>query len=192
MGSALKLLAGGSALFYSIEFGIISVLAAIYVPYRQYAQLLKWAALVLMVYVATALVVHVPLKPVLMGTFIPTIRFSNSYLTALMALFGTTISPYLFFWQASQEVQEQRAAAGEKPPKRAPEQPPAQLQTMRPDTYLGMAFSNLIAFFIILDTAAVLHIHGITDIQTGAQAAEALRPLAGELTKVRRLIPIQY
>jgi Mn2+/Fe2+ NRAMP family transporter len=97
MGSALKLLVGGSALLYSVEFGIISVVAAIFVPYRQYAQLLKWATLVLFVYVATALVVHVPWKPVLIGTLIPTVSFSNSYLTALTAVFGTTISPYLFF-----------------------------------------------------------------------------------------------
>jgi NRAMP (natural resistance-associated macrophage protein)-like metal ion transporter len=184
MGSALKLLVGGSALLYSVAFGIVSVIAATFVPYRQYAQLLKWSTLVLFVYVATALVVHVPLKPVLMGAFIPSITFSNSYLTALTAVFGTTISPYLFFWQASQEVQEQKAAVGEKPLKHAPEQAQAQLEPMRSDTYLGMAFSNLIAFFIILDTAAVLHTHGITDIQTGAQAAEALRPLAGELTFV--------
>ena len=182
MGSALKLLVGGSALLYSVEFGIISVIAATFMPYRQYAQLLKWSTLVLFVYVATALVVHVPWKPVLMGTFIPSITFSNRYLTALTAVFGTTISPYLFFWQASREVQEQKAAVGEKPLKHAPEQAPAQLEPMRADTYLGMAFSNLIAFFITLDTAAVLHTNGISDIQTGAQAAEALRPLAGELT----------
>ena len=96
-------------------------------------------------------------------------------------MFGTTISPYLFFWQASQEVQEQEAAVGEKPLKRAPKQAPEQLERMRGDTYLGMAFSNLIAFFIMLDTAAVLHSDGMTDIQTGTQAAKALRPLAGEL-----------
>src|ERR1700676_2199416 len=160
MGSALNLLVGGSALFYSIQFGVISVLAAIFVPYRQYAQLLKWATLVLFVYVATALVVHVPLKPVLTGTFIPTIHFSNSYLTALMAVLGTTISPYLFFWQASQEVQEQRAAPKEKPLKHAPEQAPAQLEAMRADTYLGMAFSTLIAFFTILGPAAAPPTHG--------------------------------
>jgi Mn2+/Fe2+ NRAMP family transporter len=118
---------------------------------------------------------------VLFGTFIPTLSFSNSYLTALTAVLGTTISPYLFFWQASVEVAEQKAAPREKPLKQAPGQAPAQLGRMRGDTYLGMAFSNIIAFFIILDTAAVLHAHGITDIQTGAQAAEALRPLAGEL-----------
>ena len=181
MGSALQMFVGGSTLFYSVAFGLISVIAAILIPYRQYSELLKWSTLVLFVYVATALVVHVPLKPVLLGTFIPSITFSNSYLTALTAVFGTTISPYLFFWQASLEVQEQRAAPGEKALKRAPEQAPVQLEPMRGDTYLGMAFSNVIAFFIILDTAAVLHVHGIVDIQTGAQAAEALRPLAGEM-----------
>ena len=181
MGSALQMLVGGSALVYAVAFGAISVIAAIVVPYKQYAELLKWSALVLFVYVATALIVHVPLKPVLIGTFIPSLTFSNSYLTALTAVFGTTISPYLFFWQASLEVQEQQAARGEKPLKEAPSQAKKQLEPMRGDTYLGMAFSNVIAFFIILDTAAVLHVHGITDIQTGAQAAEALRPLAGEL-----------
>jgi NRAMP (natural resistance-associated macrophage protein)-like metal ion transporter len=181
MGSALQMLVGGSALLFSVIFGLVSVIAAVLVPYQQYAQILKWSALVLFVYVATALIVHTPLKPVLRGTFIPSLSFSNSYLTALTAVFGTTISPYLFFWQASQEVQEQQAAPGETALKRAPRQAPAQLGRMRGDTYLGMAFSNLIAFFIILDTAAVLHAHGITDVQTGAQAAEALRPLAGEL-----------
>lgn len=181
MGSALQLLVGGSAILYSVIFGLISAIAAILVPYQQYAKLLKWSALVLFVYVATALVVHVPWRPVLIGTFIPSLSLSNSYLTALTAVLGTTISPYLFFWQASLEVQEQEAAQGETALKRAPQQAAAQLERMRDDTYLGMAFSNVIAFFIILDTAAVLHAHGITDIQTGAQAAQALRPLAGEL-----------
>ena len=182
MGSALKLLVGGSALFYSVVFGILSVIAAIFVPYRQYARLLKWSALVLLVYVATAFVVHVQWQSALAGAFIPTLSLSKGYMTALTAVFGTTISPYLFFWQASQEVQEQEATAGEEALKRAPEQASAQLESMRTDTYIGMAISNVIAFFIILDTAAVLHAHGVTDIQTAAQAAEALRPLAGELT----------
>jgi Mn2+/Fe2+ NRAMP family transporter len=181
MGSAMQLIVGGPALLYSLGFGLISVLAAIAVPYKRYAEYLKWSTLVLFVYAATALVVKFPLMPVMLGTFIPTLTFSNSYLTALTAVFGTTISPYLFFWQASVEAQEQKTAPGEKPLKVAPSQAPAQLERMRSDTYLGMAFSNIIAFFIILDTAAVLHAHGITDIQTGAQAAEALRPLAGEL-----------
>ena len=181
MGCAMQLIVGGPALLYSLGFGLISVLAAIAVPYKRYAEYLKWSTLVLFVYAATALVVKFPLLPVIIGTFVPSLSFSNSYLTALTAVFGTTISPYLFFWQASVEAQEQKAARGEKPLKVAPSQAPAQLERMRGDTYLGMAFSNIIAFFIILDTAAVLHAHGITDIQTGAQAAEALRPLAGEL-----------
>jgi NRAMP (natural resistance-associated macrophage protein)-like metal ion transporter len=182
MGGALKLLVGGSALFFSVVFGLLSVVAAVFVPYRHYAQLLKWSALVLLVYVATAFVVHLRWQPVLAGAFIPTISLSTGYMTSLTAVFGTTISPYLFFWQASQEVQEQEAAVGEKALKHAPEQASAQLQSMRTDTYTGMAFSNVIAFFIILDTAAVLHTHGLTDIQTAAQAAAALRPLAGELS----------
>jgi NRAMP (natural resistance-associated macrophage protein)-like metal ion transporter len=182
MGSALKLLVGGSSLLYSVVFGLLSVIVAVFVPYRQYAQLLKWTALVLLVYVATAFVVHVDWRSALAGAFIPTISLSTGYMTALTAVFGTTISPYLFFWQASQEVQEQEAAAGEKALKRAPEQASAQLESMRTDTYIGMAISNVIAFFIILDTGAILHTHGVTDIQTAAQAAEALRPLGGELT----------
>ncbi|MGB9379550.1 NRAMP family divalent metal transporter [Candidatus Binatus sp.] len=181
MGSALQLIVGGPALLYSIVFGVISVIAAIVFPYKQYAQYLKWTTLVLFVYAGTALIVHIPLKLVLLGTFIPSLSFSNSYLIALTAVFGTTISPYLFFWQASVEVAEQKSAPREKPLKDAPHQAPAQLERMRSGTYLGMALSNIIAFFIILDTAAVLHAHGITNIQTPAQAAEALRPLAGEL-----------
>ncbi|MBF6570406.1 MAG: divalent metal cation transporter [Candidatus Binataceae bacterium] len=181
MGSAMRMLVGGSALLYAVGFGLFSVIAAILVPYERYTQVLKWSTLVLFVYVGTGLIVNVPWKPVLMGTIIPSLSFSNSYLTALTAVFGTTISPYLFFWQASLEVQEQEAALDERPLKEAPKQAPAQLGRMREGTYLGMAFSNVIAFFIILDTAAVLHAHGITDIQTGAQAAQALRPLAGEL-----------
>ncbi|MGC2274461.1 MAG: divalent metal cation transporter, partial [Candidatus Binatus sp.] len=151
MGSALQLIAGGPALLYSIVFGVISVIAAIVFPYKQYAQYLKWTTLVLFVYAGTALIVHIPLKLVLLGTFIPSLSFSNSYLIALTAVFGTTISPYLFFWQASVEVAEQKSAPREKPLKDAPHQAPAQLERMRSGTYLGMALSNIIAFFIILD-----------------------------------------
>jgi NRAMP (natural resistance-associated macrophage protein)-like metal ion transporter len=180
MGSALKLLVGGPALLYSVGFGIVSAIVAVLVPYRQYAQILKWSALVLLVYVATAFVAGVHWPSALAATFIPSISLSTSYLSALMAVFGTTISPYLFFWQASQEVEEQRADAAEKPLKQTPGQAPAQLRAMRSGTYLGMGFSNFIAFFIMLDAAAVLHAHGQTDIQTATQAASALRPLAGE------------
>jgi NRAMP (natural resistance-associated macrophage protein)-like metal ion transporter len=180
MGGALKLLIGGPAHLYSVEFGVVSAITAILVPYRQYAQILKWSAPVLLVYVATAFVAHVRWSSVLAATFIPSISLSTSGFSVLMAVLGTTISPYLFFWQASQEVEEQEADAGEKPLKQAPGQALTQLQAMRTGTYLGMGFSNFIAFFIVLDAAAVLHAHGQTDIQTATQAASALRPLAGE------------
>jgi NRAMP (natural resistance-associated macrophage protein)-like metal ion transporter len=146
MGGALKLLVGGPALLYSVGFGIVSAIIAVLVPYSQYGQILKWSALVLLVYIATAFVAHVQWQSALAATFVPSVSLSTNYLSALMAVFGTTISPYLFFWQASQEVEEQEADAGEKPLKQAPGQAPAQLQAMRTDTYLGMGFSNFIAF----------------------------------------------
>ena len=178
MGSALRLLIGGPAHLYAVAFGVITVIAMVLIPYPQYARLLKWATLVLFVYVANAFVVRFRWDT-LTASLVPTL--SSSYMTALTAVFGTTISPYLFFWQASQEVEEQKAAPKERPLNVAPEQETAQLKPMRTDTYIGMAFSNVIAFFIMLDTGAVLHAHLVTDIQTAAQAAEALRPLAGEL-----------
>jgi Mn2+/Fe2+ NRAMP family transporter len=181
MGSALKLLVGGSALTYAVGFGAVSVLAEVFIPYHRYAQLLKWSTLVLLVYIATAFVGHIPWHRAIMATLIPHITLSAGYMTALTAVFGTTISPYLFFWQASQEVEEQEAAPNEKALILAPEQAASQLKPMRTDTYIGMSISNVIAFFIILDTAATLHMHGVTNIQTATQAAESLRPLAGEL-----------
>ena len=101
-------------------------------------------------------------------------------MTALTAVLGTTISPYLFFWQASQEVEEQKTTPGEKPLKKAPSQAARQLEPMRADTYFGMAVSNVIAYFIILDTGALLHAHGITRVETATQAAQALRPVGRE------------
>jgi Mn2+/Fe2+ NRAMP family transporter len=109
----------------------------------------------------------------------PEASFDVHYVVAIVAVFGTTISPYLFFWQASHEVEDQRASPQERPLLVAPEQAGRNLRRIKTDTYIGMAFSNLIAFFIILTAAVTLHAHGLTDIQTSAQAAEALRPLAG-------------
>ena len=180
MGDAVRALVGGRAFLYSMLFGFVSVLGEIFVPYERFARILKWGALVLFVYVAAAFTVHVPIRQVLAGTFIPSITISSQCLTGLTAVLGTTISPYLFFWQASQEVEEQKQAPAERPLKSAPEQAARQLRPMRVDTYFGMAVSNVIGFFIILNTAATLHLNGVTDIQTAAQAAEALRPFAGE------------
>jgi NRAMP (natural resistance-associated macrophage protein)-like metal ion transporter len=177
MGAALKLLVGGSALLYAVGFGVVSVAAAVFIPYQQYARILKWSALVLLVYIATAFAVKIPWHSALKAILIPHITLSKSYMTALTAVFGTTISPYLFFWQASQEVEEQEAAPGETALKLAPEQEASQLQPMRTDTYAGMAISNIIAFFIILDTAATLHLHGVTDIQSATQRPSRYGPL---------------
>ena len=180
MAAALKLLIGGPAHWYAIAFAMVSLVLQIFIPFPRYAPILKMLTLSLFAYVATVFVVDVPWGEVFYRTIMPSISFKADYVIAVVAVFGTTISPYLFFWQASQEVEELRATEGEAPLKEAPEQAHSHLQRIKIDTYIGMGFSNLIAFFIILTAAVTLHLHGITDIQTSAQAAEALRPLAGE------------
>lgn len=180
MAAALKLLIGGPAHFYVIAFALLSLVLQIFIPFPRYAPILKLLTLSLFAYVATVFAVEIPWKDVLRGTFMPSASFGSDYVVAVVAVFGTTISPYLFFWQASQEVEEQRAAEGEEPLKEAPEQASAHLRRIKVDTYIGMGFSNLIAFFIILTAAVTLHLHGVTDIETSAQASEALRPIAGE------------
>jgi Mn2+/Fe2+ NRAMP family transporter len=110
---------------------------------------------------------------------LPRVHWSKEYVTTVVAIFGTTISPYLFFWQADQEVEEIKRVTADKPLRSAPEQVRSQVRRLRIDTFVGMGFSNLIAFFIILATAATLHAHGTTNIETTSQAAEALKPIAG-------------
>jgi len=184
MGAALQLLIGGSAHWYAIAFGTISVLLQVFLPFARYAPLLKVLTLALLAYVATLFVVKIPWGEVIYQTLLPSLSLQADYVIAVVAVFGTTISPYLFFWQASQEVEEQRAAPGEKPLTKAPQQAKAQLQRIKVDTYIGMGFSNFIAFCIMLTAVVTLHLHGTTDIQTSAQAAQALRPLAGEFAFV--------
>jgi NRAMP (natural resistance-associated macrophage protein)-like metal ion transporter len=179
MGAALKLLIGGSAQLYAVIFGATSLVLQMFVPFPRYAPLLKLMTLALFAYVATVFIVHVPWAHVLYRTVMPEASFDVHYVVAIVAVFGTTISPYLFFWQASQEVEEQRASPQERPLRIAPEQAGRNLRRIKTDTYIGMAFSNLIAFFIILTAAVTLHAHGLTNIETSSQAAEALRPLAG-------------
>jgi len=179
MGAALKLLIGGSAHWYAIAFGLGSLLLQVFVPFPRYAPLLKALTLALLAYVATVFVVEVPWGEVFRQTLLPSLSLKADYVVAVVAVFGTTISPYLFFWQASQEVEDQRAAPGEEPLLAAPGQARAQLQRIKIDTYVGMGFSNIVAFFIMLTAVVTLHLHGITDIQSSAQAALALRPLAG-------------
>jgi Mn2+/Fe2+ NRAMP family transporter len=169
---------------YVLVFGAISLLLQILVPYSRYVHYLKWLTLVLFAYVITSIVMREPKLAALHATFLPSISFHREYFTSLIAVLGTTISPYLFFWQASEEVEEVTTHAIQKPLLVAPEQGPAQLKRIRVDTYFGMAVSNLVAFFVILTAAATLHAHGILDIQTASQAAKALEPLAGRFAFV--------
>ena len=180
MAAALRLLIGGSPHLAIILFAMVSLGLQIFIPFPRYAPILKWLTLTLFAYVATAFVVQVSWTEVLRRTFVPPLEFGGDYLVTLVAVFGTTISPYLFFWQASQEVEEQRAGPGEAPLREAPTQARAHLNRIKLDTYVGMAFSNTVAFFIMLTAAATLNLHGITDIQSSAEAAEALRPIGGE------------
>ncbi len=180
MGNALELLVGGEAKIYIVFFALASLTMQIFIPFPRYAPILKWLTLSLLGYVGTVLVVKVPWGEAALAAVVPQLQFKSEYLALLVAVLGTTISPYLFFWQASQEVEEQRAADGEEPLRLAPEQALAHLKRIKLDTWIGMTFSNLIALAIMVTTAATLHAGGITHIDTAGQAAQALRPIAGD------------
>jgi NRAMP (natural resistance-associated macrophage protein)-like metal ion transporter len=180
MGDALTLLIGGPTHIYAAAFGVVSLVLQIFIPYSRYVRVLKWLTLALLAYVATVFVVHISWWQVAMSMVRPKFEWNAATITTLVAVFGTTISPYLFFWQASQEVEELEANPHAKPLKDAPNQARASFLRIKIDTYFGMGFSNLVAFFIMLTTATTLSLHGVTDIETSAQAASALRPIAGE------------
>ncbi len=179
MGAALKLLIHGPALLYVIGFGLISAGLQIFTRYARYVSVLKYLCLALFSYVICAFVVKVAWADVAWAIVRPPLSLDATYLMAVVAVLGTTISPYLFFWQAGQEVEDGKELAGARPLTRAPEQARVAFTRIRIDTYVGMAISNMIALFIVITTAATLHAHGITNIQTSAQAAEALRGVAG-------------
>src|SRR6185437_7651928 len=180
MGAALKLLVGGPAFAYTAAFVLLSIGLQVFVPFKYYSPFLKVLTLSLFAYVATAFAIEVPWHDVLRGVFLPHITINDKYAMAIVAVMGTTISPYLFFWQAAQEVEEVRDADNRrKPLKQAPAQGPDALQRIGLDTVTGMLVSEIVAFFIILTAAVVLHAHGKTDITSSAEAAAALRPLAG-------------
>jgi NRAMP (natural resistance-associated macrophage protein)-like metal ion transporter len=179
MGAALKLLIDGPALLYVAAFGLLSVALEIFVRYSRYVSILKWLSLSLFAYAATLFAVHVNWPDVGYHLFVPEISRKGEYLTVVVAVFGTTISPYLFFWQAGEEVESEKENPRSHPLKLAPSEAPFELVRIRLDTWIGMAFSNLIALCIVLTTAVTLNAHGITNIQTSSQAAEALRPIAG-------------
>jgi NRAMP (natural resistance-associated macrophage protein)-like metal ion transporter len=180
MGDALKLLIGGSAHLYVVGFAVGCVLLEVLSRYHNYVSILKWSSVVLFAYVAAALAVPVPWREVAWNTFVPNFSLKTDYVVAIVAVLGTTITPYCFFWQSSQEAEDERIDPTAKTLIEAPEQASAQIRRMRIDTYVGMGYSNLISWFIIVTTAATLHAHGITDISTSSQAAEALRPIAGQ------------
>jgi len=193
MGAALQLLIGGRALAYALAFGLACLGAEVWVPYHRYAGYLKFLTLALLVYVVAAFTLHIPWSRVAVATFAPSITLHRDLMLTIVAVFGTTISPYLFFWQASQEAEEQRLLQQRARRARAPSASAqsaagnpsrTRLRRISLDTWTGMAFSNVIAFCIIATTATTLHARGITHIDTAAQAAEALRPIAGELTFV--------
>ncbi|HEU4376896.1 MAG TPA: divalent metal cation transporter [Telluria sp.] len=180
MGEAMTLIAGGSSHLYAALFGAVSLLLQVFIPYSRYVRFLKWLTLALLAYVATVFTVNVPWLAVARATVLPHLEWTPAFITTMVAVFGTTISPYLFFWQASQEVEELQACPISEPLREAPAQARAHFHRIKVDTMIGMGFSNLVAFFIILTTAVTLHMHGVDGIETSAQAAVALRPLAGE------------
>ena len=182
MGEALRLLIGGPAHVYAVVFGMTCLLLQVFLTYQRYVRYLKWLTLALLSYVVLVLTIHIPWREVIAHAVTPHFALTTEYLTVIVAVFGTTISPYLFFWQASQEVEELDADPNAGALAHAPDGADEHLRRIKIDTYIGMAFSNIVAFCIILGTAATLHVAGVTDIQTSAQAAEALRPLAGQFT----------
>lgn len=179
MGDAARLVAGGGGHVFTIAFALVSLLLQLFIPYRRYSSFLKWLTMVLLAYVALIFIVKVDWGAALRGMVVPTIP-GTAAVTVIVAIFGTTISPYLFFWQASQEVEEIDVKRDREPLENAPEQAADALKRMRYDTFAGMAISNIVAIAIMLGTAATLHVSGKTDIQTAADAAKALEPIAGK------------
>jgi Mn2+/Fe2+ NRAMP family transporter len=182
MGEALWLVVGGLKHEHALIFAAGSVLLQVFVPYRRYAPVLKFLTLVLFLYVATAFTVDIPWGEALLAAVWPKPSIDPDYFLMLVAVLGTTISPYLFFWQAAQEVEEMNQGKIRRPLRELSRGGQSEIDRITFDTTVGMIFSNGIAFFIILTTAAVLNTHGVKDIHTAADAANALRPLAGELT----------
>ena len=178
MGAALTLLVGGNPALYTLLFGILCVVLEVGLSYPRYASILKWSTISLFTYVAVVVVAGVPWSHALRSLVVPEIQWNAAYATAFVAILGTTISPYLFFWQAGQEIEEQHRHHA-KPLCVTPREAGPELARIRTDTLVGMAFSTLVSLAIVFATAATLHAKGIFDIATPAQAAEALRPVAG-------------
>jgi len=185
MGEGVRLLVGGHAALYVVAFGALSIVCQVAFSYERTVRVLKWLTLGLFAYVAVILSVSVPWRQVAIEglapwRFIPPGTSMHDYASMVVAVLGTTISPYLFFWQASQEVEDSARRPEAAQLRHHPEYAAEHLSRIKQDTSFGMVFSNVIALCIVIATAVTLNMHGVTNIQTSSQAAEALRPVAGE------------
>jgi NRAMP (natural resistance-associated macrophage protein)-like metal ion transporter len=182
MAKGVQLLIGGVNFYAAvIGFAILSILLQIYLPYARYAHYLKWLAMILLTYIASALMAHLDWNSVIHGALKPSIHWSKDQIILICAILGTTISPYLFFWQTSQEV-ESEILKGKKTVAERKGSNPHEIRAMRLDVWTGMLLSNVVMFFIIAACGAILFPQGITQIHTASEAAEALRPFAGNAT----------
>jgi Mn2+/Fe2+ NRAMP family transporter len=178
MGAVMQMLLGGQIIVYTLGFGFLCLLLETFLSYRRYSAVLKFTTLSLFAYVAVVFAVHVPWGEAIKAVLIPHVEGTAAFATGFVAILGTTISPYLFFWQAAQEIEEEKRTHS-KPLYVAPGKAGSEMARMRQDTLVGMTFSNIVAIFIVFAAAATLHMNGVTTIETAAQAAEALRPVAG-------------
>jgi NRAMP (natural resistance-associated macrophage protein)-like metal ion transporter len=178
MADATEMVTGVNSLVWTPIYAILIISLLFWTSYRFIAKVFKWLTLVLFAYVITAFLAHPDWRAVLYSTFVPHVEWSSAYLATFVGILGTTISPYLFFWQSSQEVEEERKIGRQTVAEREGATA-EELRKSRTDVITGMFFSNLVMYFIILTTAATLHAHGKTTIDTAQQAAEALKPLAG-------------
>jgi Mn2+/Fe2+ NRAMP family transporter len=179
MADAAEMLTGVTSHLWGPAFGVVLILVTVYTSYATFARALKWLTGVLLAYVAAAVLARPDWPSAIASSLVPTLRWDAAFLGTLVAVFGTTISPYLFFWQASQEVEEERARGRTTLAQRRGATA-HELRDARVDVLTGMAFSNVVMYFIILCTATTLHATGVRNIETSRQAAEALRPLAGD------------
>lgn len=183
MAASARLLFGLPVLAWLAGMTILSVLLQVFVPYQQYAKVLRVLTLILLAYVVGAFFTSQDWGEVLRSTLIPTIRLDQSYLLNLVAILGTTITPYMFFWQASEEVEEE-IDEGKKTETQRQGVSKTELKWMRADTTFGAFVSNIVFWFIVITTASALNQHGITNIDSATKAAEALKPLAGDFAYV--------
>src|SRR6185312_82308 len=180
MGEVAGLVTGFDRHLMTLFFVIVTLALQLFVPYHRYVAFLKWLTLSLLAYIGVVFFVHVPWGQVAAHTVFPRFKFDRDAASVVVGIFGTTISPYLFFWQASEEVEDMHCPPTGKPLLEQPSAAPAELRRIRWDTWSGMFFSDATAYFIILATAVTLHVAGIKDIDTAAKAASALKPVAGE------------